>query len=87
MVFENKFFNFDRLTHFFFMKALSQIVIKLNNDNVNIHVHRSQNWRNLADLLYSIGWSGAEWQSLAAGGGWGRMITDLSSHFSQDNNY
>ena len=37
--------------------------------------------------IYSIGWSGAEWQSLAAGGGWGRMITDLSSHFSQDNNY
>ena len=40
-------------------------------------------------LFYSIaiGVSGAEWRSLAGGGGWERMITDLSSHFSQGNNY
>ena len=38
-------------------------------------------------LFYSIGVSGAEWRSLAGGGGRGRMITDLSSHFSQGNNY
>ena len=39
-------------------------------------------------LFYSIaiGVSGAEW-CLAGGGGRGRMITDLSSHFSQGNNY